>query len=142
MFAPELFTTFVVRTLRDASIRLVFFNESTIKVLPLSFKLPSVLMNSRVLGESNFSSLTITRLPSRNRSEIAEHIARLRIFFGKLYDQSRGCGPCTLPPPFQSGERKLAIRARPVPFCLHSLRPAPETSPRVFVAEVPCRRFA
>ena len=99
-------------------------------------------MNSRVFGYSSAHSLTTIKLPSRKRSEMAEHMARLRIFFGKLYDQSRGCGPCALPPPFQSGERKLAMRARPVPFCFHNLRPAPETSPRVLVAEVPARRFA
>src|SRR5207245_3983694 len=132
----------VVCTLRDANIRFVFLSESTMSVLPLSFKLPSVVMKSLVFGESNFNSFTMTRLPSRNRSEIAEHIARLRIFFGKLYDQSRGCGPCTLPPPFHKGERKLATRARPVPFCRQSFRPAPETSPRVLVADVPARRFA
>src|SRR5207302_7939168 len=135
-------TTFAVCTFRDASIRFVFFSESTISVLPVSFRLPSVLMNSLVLGCSNFHSSTTIKLPSRRRSEIAAHIAFLRIFLGKLYDQSRGCGPCALPPPFQSGERKLAMRARPVPFCFHSLRPAPETSPRVLVAEVPERRFA
>src|SRR5581483_11392252 len=116
---------------REASISFVFFSESTIKVLPLSFKLPSVLMNSLVFGCSKFQSLTMIRLPSRSRSEIDEHMARLRIFFGKLYDQSRGCGPCTLPPPYHSGELKLAMRARPVPFCFQSLRPAPSTSPRV-----------
>src|ERR1700687_2079854 len=82
------------------------------------------------------------RFPSRRRSESAEHIALFLIFLGKLYDQSRGCGPCALPPPFQRGERKLAIRARPVPFCFQSLRPEPETSPRVFVADVPARRLA
>src|SRR5207237_10054650 len=95
-----------------------------------------------VLCWSHFHTATIIRLPSRKRSEIAEHIARFLIFFGKLYDQSRGCGPCTLPPPFHNGERKLAMRARPVPFCFQSFRPAPDTSPRVLVAEVPARRLA
>src|SRR5437879_13327299 len=98
-------------------------------VLPLSFKLPSVVMKSLVFGESNFNSFTMTRLPSRNRSEIAEHIARLRIFFGKLYDQSRGCCPCTLPPPFHNGESTLATPAAPLRFCRQGLRPAPDTSP-------------
>src|SRR4029453_15938187 len=55
---------------------------------------------------------------------------------------ARGGGPCTLPPPSQSGDRNEAIRARPVPFCFHSFLPAPETSPRVFVADVPCRALA
>ena len=73
-------------------------------------------MNSLVFGCSNFHSSTTIRFPSRKRSEIAEHIARFLIFLGKLYDQSRGSGPWAAPPPFQSGERKLAIRARPVPF--------------------------
>src|SRR3712207_8277249 len=41
------------------------------------------------------------------------------IFFGIGCDQSRACGPWTLPPPFQSGERIEAMRARPVPFCFH-----------------------
>jgi len=52
-------------------------------------------------------------------------------------DQSRDCGPWTFPPPFQSGERIEAMRARPVPFCFQSLRPEPLTSPRVFVPTVP-----
>src|SRR5205085_12665430 len=102
-------------------------------------RVPRVLMNSLVLGCSNFHSSTMIKLPSRRRSEIAAHIAFLRIFFGKLYDQSRGCGPCTLPPPFQSGERRLAMRARPVPFCFQSFLPEPRTSPRVLVALVPAR---
>src|SRR5258705_1286801 len=34
------------------------------------------------------------------------------------------------------------MRARPVPFGFQSFRPEPDTSPRVFVAEVPCRAFA
>src|SRR6185369_11145809 len=34
------------------------------------------------------------------------------------------------------------MRARPVPFCFQSFRPAPETSPRVLVADEPCRAFA
>jgi len=38
------------------------------------------------------SSMTIT-FPSRSLSERAERIAPRRIFFGILYDQSRGCGP-------------------------------------------------
>src|SRR5207244_11930431 len=88
-----------VCTFRDASIRLVFFKESTISVFPLSFKVPRVLMNSLVFGCSSLQSLTIIKFPSRRRSEIAAHIARFLIFLGKLYDQSRGCGPWTFPPP-------------------------------------------
>src|SRR6266853_5016216 len=135
MFTPKLLTTLAVCTLREASINLVFFNESTIKVRPLTFKLSSTLINSLVFPWSNFHSSTMIRLPSRNRSESAEHIALFLIFLGKLYDQSRGCGPCALPPPFHNGDRKLAMRARPVPFCFQSFRPEPETSPRVLVAE-------
>src|SRR5437762_13856107 len=100
---------------------LVFLSESTIKVLPPSFREPIILMNSLVLGCSRSHSLTTIRFPSRRRSEIAEHMARFLIFFGKLYDQSRGCGPCTLPPALQRGERKLAIRARSFPVYFQTI---------------------
>ena len=88
------------------------------------------------------NSSIMIKFPSRNLSDKAERSAPRRIFLGILYDQSRGCGPWTLPPPFHKGERIDAIRARPVPFCFQSLRPEPETFPRVFVAEVPWRPFA
>ena len=65
-----------------------------------------------------------------------------RIFFGSGCDQSRACGPWTLPPPFQSGERIDATRARPVPFCFQSFLPEPATSPRTLVLCVPERRPA
>src|SRR5437762_13975726 len=96
---------------------LVFLSESTIKVLPPSFREPIILINSLVLGCSRSHSLTTIRFPSRRRSEIAEHMARFLIFFGKLYDQSRGCGPFTLRPPFQSDQRKLPMRAHRLPYC-------------------------
>ena len=78
-----------------------------------------------------------TRLPSRSRSESADLSAPRFILRGSSDVQSRGRGPCTLPPPFQSGERRLEIRARPVPFCFQSFLPLPETFPRVLVLTVP-----
>src|ERR1700686_610119 len=45
-----------------------------------------------------------------------------------------------MPPPVQIGERFEPARARPVPFWRHGLAPPPETSPRVRVDAVPCRR--
>ena len=63
---------------------------------------------------------TTSNAPSRNRSESADFNAPRFILVGIFVTQSRGCGPCTLPPPFQSGERRLATRARPVPFCFRA----------------------
>src|SRR6185295_19637545 len=116
--------------------------ESTISVLPASPSVDNDSAKSLVFGLSKVQPSTTKTLPSRTRSERAERNAPCRIFLGMLYDQSRGCGPCALPPPFHKGERSDAIRARPVPFCFHSFLPAPETSQRVFVAEVPSRAFA
>src|SRR6266576_1436753 len=45
-----------------------------------------------------------------------------------------------MPPPRHCGERIEPWRARPVPFWRHGLAPPPETSPRVLVDAVPCRR--
>ena len=57
-----------------------------------------------------------------------------------LTPYSRGCGPKTTPPPFQSGERVVPARARPVPFWRHGLDAPPATWPRVLVSDVPWRR--
>src|SRR5215213_9766479 len=147
MFSPKLFVTFVFSTLRDDKTRFELSSESTISVFArLRFSTrprdPIASRKSFVLGPAKPNSSMMITLPSRTLSERAERKAPRRIFFGILYDQSRGCGPWTLPPPFHSGERSDAIRARPVPFCFQSLRPEPETFPRVFVADVPCRPFA
>src|SRR6185295_16837844 len=142
MFKAKLLTTFALCTFLVERIRFSLSSESTIKVLPAKQSFPSEATKSFVFGVASVQPSTKVTLPSHTRSESAERSAPWRIFLGMLYDQSRGCGPCTLPPPFQSGERSDAIRARPVPFCFQSLRPAPETSPRVFVAEVPCRALA
>src|SRR6185369_16420520 len=142
MFKAKLLTTFVLCTFRVDSIRFSLSSESTISVFPAKPSLPSEATKSLVFGVASDQPSTKVTLPSRTRSESAERKAPCRIFFGMLYDQSRGCGPCTLPPPFQSGERSDAMRARPVPFCFQSFRPAPETSPRVLVADEPCRAFA
>src|SRR4051794_30006619 len=45
-----------------------------------------------------------------------------------------------MPPPANCGARIEPWRARPVPFWRNGLAPPPETSPRVRVACVPCRR--
>src|SRR3712207_7889036 len=47
-----------------------------------------------------------------------------------------------MPPPVMCGARTEPWRARPVPFCLKGLRPAPETSARVLVLWVPWRAAA
>src|SRR5215217_7131636 len=47
-----------------------------------------------------------------------------------------------MPPPVIWGARIEPWRARPVPFCLNGLRPAPLTSARVFVLCVPWRAAA
>src|ERR1700712_1834412 len=47
-----------------------------------------------------------------------------------------------MPPPVIWGARIEPWRARPVPFCLKGLRPAPETSPRRLTLEVPWRAAA
>src|SRR5215218_3150368 len=137
MFRPKLFTTLVWRRFLDDNIRLSFSRESTISVLPPSPSFVNDCEKSLILGFSRFQPSTTKTFPSRTRSESAERNAPWRIFFGMLKDQSRGCGPCALPPPFQSGERSDAMRARPVPFCFQSFLPEPDVSPRVFVAEVP-----
>src|SRR5829696_5122837 len=137
MFRPKLLTTFAWRRLRAESSRFSLSRESTINVLPPSPRLLNDCEKSLVFGFSRSQPSRTKTFPSRTRSESAERNAPWRIFFGMLYDQSRGCGPCALPPPFQSGERSDAIRARPVPFCFQSFLPEPDVSPRVFVAEVP-----
>ena len=142
MFRPRLETTFALLTLREASSKLSFVSESTISVLPSSPSAASTPMNSFVFGWPSAKSSNTTTLPSRTRSDSAERNAPRRIFFGRFCDQSRACGPWTLPPPFHSGERIDAMRARPVPFCFQSLRPDPDTSPRVFVPTVPARALA
>src|SRR6185503_12788686 len=127
---------------RADKIRLSFSSESTINVLPAKPSDPRDAAKSFVFGLSIDQPSTTTTFPSLTLSDNADRRAPCRIFRGMLYDQSRGCGPCALPPPFHRGDLSDAIRARPVPFCFHSFLPAPETSPRVFVAEVPCRAFA
>src|ERR1700730_3202324 len=134
MFKPKLLTTFARLKLRAERSRFSFSSESTINVLPPNPSFPSEAEKSLVLGLSRVQPSTTKTFPSRTRSERADRKAPCRIFFGMLYDQSRGCGPCTLPPPFHSGERSEAMRARPVPFCFHNFRPDPETSPRGLVA--------
>src|SRR5687767_7941575 len=142
MFNPKLFVTLVFSTLRDDRTRFALSSESTISVLARFLfstnpNAPTASRKSFVFGVLNPNSSMIIKLPSRSLSDNAERSAPRRIFFGILYDQSRGCGPWTLPPPFHNGERSDAIRARPVPFCFQSLRPEPDTLPRVFVADVP-----
>src|SRR5215212_9932163 len=139
MFTPAAPTTFVPFTLREASRRLSLSIVSTTSVLPPRPSAARAPTNSLVFGCPKTNSSTTTTLPSRKRSDSAERNAPRRIFFGSGCDQSRACGPWTLPPPFQSGERMLAMRARPVPFCFQSFLPDPETSPRVFVPTVPWR---
>src|SRR3954452_14229629 len=121
MLRPKLLVTFVLLIFRDDRIRLALSSESMISVFGEVFlsMIPSVLIalrNALVLGLSNPNSSMITILPSRSLSESAERIAPRRIFLGIWYDQSRGCGPCTLPPPFHRGDLSDATRARPVPF--------------------------
>jgi len=43
--------------------------------------------------------------------------ASARTFFGSSMAWLRGFGPKALPPPLNSGARRLPWRARPVPFC-------------------------
>src|SRR5215510_12787911 len=129
-------------TLRDERIRFFSGAVSTISVLLSQPKFSAIAMNVFVLWSSSPKPSTTTRAPSRSRSDSADFNAPRFILVGNFVAQSRGCGPCTLPPPFQSGERRLAMRARPVPFWRQSLRPAPETSPRVLVADVPARLLA
>src|SRR5215472_12951812 len=47
-----------------------------------------------------------------------------------------------MPPPAYCGARSEPCLARPVPFCRYGFLPPPRTSPRVFVACVPCRAAA
>src|SRR5829696_10280045 len=137
MFRPKLFTTLVWRRFLADISRFSLSRESTISVFPPNPSRAKDCEKSFVFGFSRYQPSTTKTFPSRTRSESAERNAPWRIFLGMLYDQSRGCGPCALPPPFQSGERSDAIRARPVPFCFQSFLPEPDVSPRVFVAEVP-----
>src|SRR5262245_14816970 len=137
MLTFTLDATFTPGTLRDDRIKLFSGEVSTISVLSFQPKLSAIARNVFVLWFSRSNPSTTTRLPSRNRSDRADFNAPRFILVGILVDQSRGCGPWTLPPPFHSGERKLAIRARPVPFCFHSFLPLPDVLPRVFVITVP-----
>ena len=144
MFSPKLFVTFVFSTFRDDRTDSALSSESTISVFAAFLVVRQTERRERT---EKIFRLRILELELIDNDQIAfakpfrkaERRAPRRIFFGIWYDQSRGCGPWTLPPPFHSGERSDAIRARPVPFCFQSLRPEPETFPRVFVAEVPCR---
>src|SRR5215813_13885584 len=125
--------------LRDERIRFFPGAVSTISVLlsqPKSFAIATKVF---VLWSSRANPSTTNRAPSRSRSESADFNAPRFILVGIFVDQSRGCGPWTLPPPFQSGERRLEMRARPVPFCFQSFLPLPETLPRVLVRTVPWR---
>src|SRR5450759_544398 len=74
------------------------------------------------------------RTPSAVLAESTERIASFTTLFGTLNAYDRGCGPNTVPPPVQIGEREEPARARPVPFCFQGLAPPPLTWPRVFVS--------
>src|SRR6516164_661840 len=76
------------------------------------------------------------------RVQFVERSAQSNIFFGSAYSYVRGFGPCTVPPWRHKGERIEPMRARPVPFCRQSLRPAPLTSLFSLVLCVPRRRPA
>src|SRR5215813_3312315 len=139
MLTLTLEATVTPGTLRDERIRFFSGEVSTISVLLSQPKPFAIATNVFVLWFSRPNPSTTTRAPSRNRSDRADFNAPRFILVGILVDQSRGCGPWTLPPPFQSGERRLATRARPVPFCFQSFLPLPETLPRVLVCTVPWR---
>src|SRR5579859_3823395 len=76
---------------------------------------------------------------SASFAESAERSAPSSIFLGSAYSYERGFGPWTVPPWRHSGERIEPTRARPVPFCRQSLRPAPLTSLLSLVLCVPAR---
>src|SRR5215813_14452429 len=125
--------------LRDERIRFFSGEFSTISVLAPQPKFFAIATNVFVLWSLSAKPSTTTRAPSRSLSESADFNAPRFILVGIFVAQSRGCGPWTLPPPFQSGERRLETRARPVPFCFQSFLPLPETLPRVLVRTVPRR---
>src|SRR5215510_7191964 len=126
-------------TLRDERIRFFSGAVSTISVLLSQPKFFATVTKVFVLWSPRPKPSTTTSAPSRSRSESADFNAPRFILVGIFVVQSRGCGPWTLPPPFQSGERRLETRARPVPFCFQSFLPLPETLPRVLVCTVPWR---
>src|SRR5215510_1822015 len=139
MLTLALEATLTPWTLRDERIRFFSGAVSTISVLLSQPKFSAIATKVFVLWSSIPKPSTTTRAPSRNRSESADFKAPRFILVGIFVAQSRGCGPWTLPPPFQSGERRLETRARPVPFCFQSFLPLPETLPRVLVRTVPRR---
>src|SRR5262244_807995 len=95
-----------------------------------------------VFGSGSEISLTTMSDPSRCfRANAAQRAVR-RALRGKRYAYERGCGPKTVAPPTQTGERVLPDRARPVPFWRQGFLPPPLTSARVFVEAVPARRLA
>src|SRR5229473_3667760 len=114
--------------LRLASSRFLLSPYATSSAVFSALSLPSATRSVLVLCVSSDQASTIVSFSSASFAESAERSAPSSIFFGSAYPYERGRGPCTVPPWRQRGERIEPTRARPVPFCFQSLRPAPLTS--------------
>src|ERR1700720_4274403 len=126
--------------LRLASSRFRLSPYATSRAVFSALSLPSATRRVLVLCVSSDQASTMVSFSSASFGESAERSAPSSIFFGSAYAYERGLGPCTVPPWRQSGERIEPTRARPVPFCRQSLRPAPLTSLLSLVLCVPARK--
>src|SRR5713101_337019 len=126
--------------LRLASSRFLLSPYATSSAVFSALSLPSATRRVLVLCVSSDQASTMVSFSSASFAESAERSAPSSIFFGSAYSYERGRGPCTVPPWRQRGERIEPTRARPVPFCRQSLRPAPLTSLLSLVLCVPARK--
>src|SRR5713101_5471047 len=126
--------------LRLASSRFLLSPYATSSAVFSALSLPSATRRVFVLCVSSDQVSIMVSFSSASFAESAERSAPSSIFFGSAYSYERGRGPCTVPPWRQRGERIEPTRARPVPFCRQSLRPAPLTSLLSLVLCVPARK--
>ena len=116
MFTFASFATLTSGTLREASTK---FFAATVSTMSVFLSQPETFGHTEkalglVIAQIEF--FDHDQIAFAQRSDKADLSAPRFIFFGNSVDQSRGCGPCTLPPPFHSGERMLAIRPDQCPF--------------------------
>src|SRR5271166_2294036 len=122
-----------------ANSRFRFSPYATSNAVLSALNLSSATRKLLVLCVSSDHASTTVNFCSASFADSAERSAPSTIFFGSAYAYERGFGPWTVPPCRHNGERIEPTRARPVPFCFQSLRPAPLTSLLSLVLCVPER---
>src|SRR5271165_3400074 len=122
-----------------ANSRFRFSPYATSNAVLSALNLSSATRKVLVLCVSSDHASTTVSFCSASFAESADRSAPSTIFFGSAYAYERGFGPWTVPPCRHKGERIEPTRARPVPFCRQSLRPAPLTSLLSLVLAVPLR---